>query len=92
MQREAVDSSNIASMGYDTEHMVLEVEFRNGSIYHYVEVSPDLWVAMQEAPSAGQFLNQSIKPIHDFGTGEFEPDADESAEADADEAEVAEPG
>ena len=33
MYRESVESSNIASIGYDEASRTLEVEFLNGSVY-----------------------------------------------------------
>lgn len=36
MEREAsAGSSNIASVGYDDEQGIMEVEFRNGGVYQY---------------------------------------------------------
>ncbi|HHK0147151.1 TPA: KTSC domain-containing protein [Streptococcus pyogenes] len=37
MQRQYVSSSNVRSVGW--ENNILEVEFNNGSIYHYHNVS-----------------------------------------------------
>ena len=38
MKRVAVDSSSIASVGYDSKAYVLEIEFRNGGVYRYLDV------------------------------------------------------
>lgn len=35
MEREPVVSSNIASIGYDENNNILEVEFNNGNVYEY---------------------------------------------------------
>ncbi len=37
MDRTPVSSSNLASVGYDSESMVLEIEFLNGSVYQYFD-------------------------------------------------------
>ena len=37
MQRQYVNSSRITSVGYDGN--ILEVEFKNGKIYHYFNVT-----------------------------------------------------
>lgn len=66
MQRTPVVSSNLASVGYDAEDRLLEVEFKNGTVYQYLNVGPDTWAAMQAANSQGQYLNQHIKPGHMF--------------------------
>lgn len=35
MHRQAVSSSTIASIGYDREEHLLEIEFRNSRVYRY---------------------------------------------------------
>ena len=40
MIRDPVSSSNIASIGYDSDSETLEIEFTNGSIYQYFNL-PD---------------------------------------------------
>ena len=35
MNRQPVQSSNLASIGYDSDQMVLEVEFKSGKVYQY---------------------------------------------------------
>lgn len=61
MIRDPVASSNIASVGYDADTETLEVEFTNGSIYQYYNVSADLHAQFMNAGSKGQFLNAYIK-------------------------------
>lgn len=66
MQRQQVTSSNIASIGYDTASHVLEVEFNNGSVYHYYDVPPAVYEALMAAASKGTFLNASIKGTYRY--------------------------
>jgi KTSC domain len=41
MEREPVESSNLASVGYDSDSETLEVEFKKGgAIYRYFNVPP----------------------------------------------------
>ena len=54
-------SSNIAAIRYDDEQLLLEVEFLNGSRYHYYEVPPQIAQAFDQAGSKGEFLAASIK-------------------------------
>ncbi len=61
MERNPVSSSQIASVGFDRENKVLEVEFHNGGVYHYEGVPEDMADAFVKAPSMGQFLHQHIK-------------------------------
>jgi hypothetical protein len=58
--RDRVSSAIIASIGYDRERNLLEVEFNNGWIYEYRLVPPEVYHALMAAPSKGRYLHQSI--------------------------------
>jgi hypothetical protein len=62
MERQAVDSSNIRSIGYDPETWTLEVEFTTGAVYQY-ECEPELAQAFLDAESKGKFFAQHIRPL-----------------------------
>ena len=64
VHREPVDSSSLNSVGYDPGKRLLEVEFRNGGIYRYLDVPEDDYRALKEADSLGRHLNQEIKPFY----------------------------
>jgi hypothetical protein len=64
VKRERLDSSSLASAGYDPEAHVLEVEFRNGGVYQYLEVEDEEYQEFRSAPSKGRYLNTEIKPDH----------------------------
>lgn len=66
MEREAVGSTNISSIGYDADSETLEVEFLNGSIYQYYNVPQGLYEQLMIAPSKGQFLNANIKNSYPY--------------------------
>ena len=66
MQRAAVQSSNIATVGYDEEQQILEIVFRDGRVYHYLEVPPERALSLLRAESKGRFLNSEIKPNFDY--------------------------
>ena len=61
MERIAVQSSNVAEIGYDPDSMILEVLFHNDSLYHYFDVPEVLFRAFVRADSKGRFLHQQIK-------------------------------
>lgn len=61
MERQYVSSSNIASIGYDADNMVLEVEFLNGSIYQYYDVPQIIYDGLMAADSHGKYLAAYIK-------------------------------
>jgi hypothetical protein len=55
-----VRSSVIATVGYDPETAVLEVEFRSGDLYRYFAVPPSVHTALLEADSPGAYFNRHI--------------------------------
>ena len=66
MKRERLRSSSVASAGYDAAARVLEVEFRNGGVYQYLDVPGDEYEEFRGADSKGTFLNTEIKPRHRY--------------------------
>ena len=62
MERKAVKSSQIQSIGYDPETKTLEVEFKNGAVYTYQNVEEDHHKALMTAKSHGSHFGQHIKP------------------------------
>lgn len=61
MNTTPVKSSNIRSIGYDMENEVLEIQFLDGSVYHYFEVPLYEYDSIMEASSHGKYLAQYIK-------------------------------
>lgn len=61
MKRRALDSSVLASAGYDARIAVLELEFRSGEVYRYFAVPPSVHDGLLAAPSAGRFFTQRIR-------------------------------
>jgi lysyl-tRNA synthetase class 2 len=62
MERQPVDSSSIASVGYDDRSFELDIEYKNGRIYRYSQVPAAAYRLLLRAPSIGQYVNQVIKP------------------------------
>jgi hypothetical protein len=63
MRRTSVDSTTIASIGYEPETRMLEIEFRqSGDIYLYSEVPVEEHATFLMAESKGTYLNQVFKP------------------------------
>ena len=66
MERETVQSSNIASIGYDVYSSTLEIEFNNNSIYQYFDVPQHIYHELMNADSHGQYLAQNIKGVYRY--------------------------
>jgi hypothetical protein len=52
----------LSSVAYDEKTQTLEVEFRNGGIYEYLDVSGEEVTRLFRAESLGRYLNREIKP------------------------------
>jgi len=60
MRRIRVNSSSVASVGYEAKTRTLEIEFLNGRVYRYFEVPPEEHQALMNADSKGTHVNQCI--------------------------------
>lgn len=66
MIRVPVESSNINTIGYDPKGQLLEVEFKNGQVYEYRDVPPDVCGELLGSPSVGKFFSRHIRNIYPF--------------------------
>ena len=58
---EPVESSNIAAVGYDSQHSQLYVQFKHGGTYRYDEVPLQLHMKIMDAESCGKAFHALIK-------------------------------
>ena len=61
MKRQAVESSNLASVGYDTKSNTLEIAFIHGGVYQYFNVPESVYDELMNASSHGQYFDRNIK-------------------------------
>lgn len=61
MERIPVESANLASVGYDEQQRVLEIEFESGSIYAYEDVPREVYEELMEAGSKGRYFMQNVR-------------------------------
>jgi KTSC domain len=61
IKREPVESSALASVGYSRRLRALEIEFRNGAIYRYLDVAPAIYYELMIAPSKARFYDKKIR-------------------------------
>jgi hypothetical protein len=57
----AVESSNIAAIGYDAEDKRLRVTFKTGATYDYLNVEPETHDALIGADSVGSAFHRLIR-------------------------------
>ena len=65
MRRKPIDSSAIASVGYDADKEELEVEFTSGNVYRYFGVPQEIYEDLLQAPSKGQYFGSFIRGQYD---------------------------
>jgi hypothetical protein len=61
MEMTPVKSSQVESIGYDSENKTLAVKFIGG-VYHYADVPRGVYEDMLQAESVGGFLASAVKP------------------------------
>ncbi|MBK5219311.1 MAG: KTSC domain-containing protein [Thermoleophilia bacterium] len=61
MHRVRVRSSNIASVGYDPDSAILEIEFNDGGVYQYSQVSERHFRGLMTSGSVGGYFHRHIK-------------------------------
>lgn len=66
MNTEKVTSSNIDSIWYSSEDSILEIEFLDGSVYHYFDVPSSEHDWIMSADSHGSYLHQNIKEKYKY--------------------------
>lgn len=56
-----VHSTMANSIGYDPDRQLLQIEFKNGSVYEYEGVDEETWEDLLSTNSPGRFYNSEIK-------------------------------
>lgn len=66
MIRQAVSSSNLSAVGYDADGSILEIEFKDGSVYQYFSVPESIFTGLIAASSAGKYFHLKIKDVYRY--------------------------
>lgn len=66
MERQNVSSSNLDSIGYDSENKVLEVEFKHGGVYQYFGVPESVYDELMNASSHGVYFSANIRNDYEY--------------------------
>lgn len=61
IRRATIESSALTALGYSKNLRALEVEFRDGLIYRYLDVPPAVYRELLSADSRARFYNQQIR-------------------------------
>lgn len=57
----AVQSTTLVAMAYDVDQQMLQLEFRDRSVYRYFGVPSNLYQDLLDAPSKGSYFNRFIR-------------------------------
>jgi ATP-dependent DNA helicase RecG len=66
IKRLPVASSNIATVGYDAENKILEIEFHHGAIYRYFDVPQEVYEKLMSAGSQASFFYHNIRENYEY--------------------------
>jgi len=66
IKRIPIASSTIATVGYDKEAHILEIEFHHGAIYQYVDVPEKVYEDLLNSPAKGSFFMNEIKGTFEY--------------------------
>ncbi len=66
IKRIPVSSSNIASIGYDAENKIMEIEFHHGDVFQYVDVPKKVYDELINSNSIGSYYFHNIKAHYKY--------------------------
>ncbi len=61
VERVPVTSTHLQSVGYDASSRTLTIEFRDGTIYEYEGVPPEVHAELMNAKSHGKYFHRRIR-------------------------------
>jgi hypothetical protein len=73
MKMTAVESSTLATVGYDESNALLQLEFRSRAVYHYFAVPAAAHEALLAATSKGGYFNRAIRGRYRYMRVEARP-------------------
>ena len=66
MRLRPVDSEMLIAAGYDQESLILQVVYRTGGTYRYINVPPHQYEGLMNAESIGQYMHKHIIGHYDY--------------------------
>jgi KTSC domain len=61
MKPTVVESTTLATVAYNADQELLQIEFRDRTVYRYFSVPADVHDALLRAPSKGSYFNHAIR-------------------------------
>ncbi len=66
MKRITVESSNLASIGYDEKNEKLEIQFHSSGIYKYDDVAKEIYDELMNAESKDRYFMSEIRGSYGY--------------------------
>jgi len=66
IERQPVESSSVASVGYDVATSTLEVAYRKSGVYRYFGVPSQTYARVLAAESVGRLINEEVRDIYPY--------------------------
>ncbi len=66
MEWQEVESSSLKAIAYDKETETLGIKFNNGGIYHYFDVSMEVYQELLNAESLGRYFLYNIRECYGY--------------------------
>jgi KTSC domain-containing protein len=66
MERVSVSSSSISQVGFEAASNTLEIVFTDGRAYQYFDVPENVYQALVNAASVGQYFHREIRGTYRF--------------------------
>ena len=61
MKPTVLESKTLATVAYDADHQLLQIEFRDQTTYRYFNVPTDVYETLLRASSKGSYFNRVIR-------------------------------
>jgi hypothetical protein len=62
VERQAVKSRIMSSVGYDDTTKILEIEFHTGLVYQYLGVPPKVYADLMHSGEIGKYFSEKVRP------------------------------
>jgi hypothetical protein len=62
----AVSSSVLRKIRWNGRTLALEVEFKSGNVYRYLDVPRRVFEALRDAESHGTYFNENIRDVYQY--------------------------
>jgi hypothetical protein len=63
LERNAVKSVILRSVGYDDSTKVLEIEFHSGLVYQYSGVPKKAYTELMHSSEVGKYFSEKVRPL-----------------------------